>query len=295
MRLNLALLAFLFCVIAFTSCSIEKRIYEKGYHISWLHPKPSGLFADVSQGCYKGASQDLPQDLSENLETGASQDLSKNLSENLSENLETDVSQGCSKGASQDLSEDLSKNLQFKTPSDTITPTTKEDDYFGQKETNLPNENKEAFFGPPISKPKTVEQLKKAIGRDFKLVLLAMIIGGFSGGILALIGQSATSVGDGLVFLTVVFVLSIAGFIFYLVRGLLRIIKLTVLKIFGKKDDAAINKRETQHRIRESEHQYLRRFGLWFGQNLFSPIGRLKILGLLLLIAIPLLVIFNPH
>ena len=152
MRLNLALLAFLFCVIAFTSCSIEKRIYEKGYHISWLHLKPNNPLADVSQ--------DLPQDLSENL----------------SENLETDVSQGCSKGASQDLSENLSKNLQFKTPSDTITPTTKEDDYFRQKETNLPNENKEAFFGPPIRKPKTVEKLKKAIGRDFKLVLLAMII-----------------------------------------------------------------------------------------------------------------------
>lgn len=275
MRLNLALLAFLFCVIALTSCSIEKRIYEKGYHISWLHPKPMNPLADVSQGCSKGASQDLPQNLSKNLETGVSQDLSKNL--------EIDISQ------------DLSKNLQFKTPSDTITPTTKEDDYFGQKETNLPNENKEAFFGPPIRKPKTIEQLKKAIGRDFKLVLLAMIIGGFSGGLLALIEQSATGVSDGFLFLIILFFLSIAGFIFYLVRGLLRILKLTVLKIFGKKDDAAINKREKKHRMRESEHQYLRRFGLWFGQNLFSPIGRLKILGLLLLIAIPLLVIFNPH
>ena len=271
MRLNLALLAFLFCVIAFTSCSIEKRIYEKGYHISWLHPKPMNPLADVSQ--------DLPQDLSENL----------------SENLETDVSQGCSKGASQDLSENLSKNLQFKTPSDTITPTNKEEDYFGQKETSLPKEYKEPFFGHPIRKPKTVEQLKKAIGRDFKLVLLAMILGGISGGLLALVGPSATSVGDGLVFLTVVFVLSIAGFIFYLVRGLLRIIKLTVLKIFGKKDDAAINKREKKHHFRESEHQYLRRVGLWFGRNLFDPIGRLKILGLLLLIIIPIIVILNPH
>ena len=279
MKLNLTLLAFLFCVIAFTSCSIEKRIYEKGYHISWLHQKQTDLFGDVTQGCSKGASQDLPQDLSKNLEKDVSQDLS--------ENLETDVS--------KDLWVNLSKNQASQTPSDTITPTSKDDDYIGQKETTLPKEYKEPFFGHPIRKPKTVEQLKKAIGRDFKLVLLAMILGGISGGLLALIGSSATSVGDGLVFLTVVFVLSIAGFIFYLVRGLLRILKLTVLKIFGKKDDAAINKREKKHRLRESEHQYLRRFGLWFGNNLFSPIGRLKILGLLLLIAIPLLVIFNPH
>ncbi len=239
--------------------------------------------ADVSQGCSKGASQDLPQDLSENLSENLELDALQDVSQNLSKNLETDVSQ------------DLPKNLEFKTPSDTIIPKTKEEDYFGQKETTLPQENKEPFFGYPIRKPKTVEQLKKAIGRDFKLVLLAMILGGISGGLLALIGPSATGVGDGLVFLTVVLVLSIAGFIFYLIRGLLRILKLTVLKIFGKKDDAPINKKKRKHRLRESEHQYLRRFGLWFGNNLFSPIGRLKILGLLLLIAIPLLVIFNPH
>ena len=263
MKLNLALLAFIFCVIAFTSCSIEKRIYEKGYHISWLHRKPSGLFADVSQGCCKGASQGLTQ----NLETGASQDLSKN----------------------------LSKNIEFKTPSDTITPTNKEDDYFGQKAPALPNEKKEAFFGAPIRKPKTIEQLKKSIGRDFKLVLLAMILGSISGGILALIGPVSSGVGDGLVFLTILLVLSITGFIFYLIRGLFRIFKLTALKIFGKKDDAAINKREKKHHFRESEHQYLRRFGLWFGRNLFDPIGRLKILGLLLLIIIPIIVILNPH
>ncbi|MFA9219906.1 MAG: hypothetical protein ACEQSL_01835 [Sediminibacterium sp.] len=271
MKLNLALLAFLFCVIAFTSCSIEKRIYEKGYHISWLHPKPSGLFADVSQGCSKGASQDLSKNLSKNLESGASLDLP------------------------QDLSENLSKNIEFKTPSDTITPTNKEDDYFGQKAPALPNEKKEAFFGPPIRKPKTIEQLKKSIGRDFKLVLLAMILGSISGGLLALIGPVSSGVGDGLVFLTILLVLSITGFIFYLIRGLFRIFKLTALKIFGKKDDAAINKREKKHHFRESEHQYLRRFGLWFGRNLFDPIGRLKILGLLLLIIIPIIVILNPH
>jgi len=263
MRLNLALLAFLFCAIAFTSCSIEKRIYEKGYHISWLHPKPTNTLAD--------ASQDLPHDLSENLET--------------------DVSKGRSEGASQDLS----KNLEFKTSSDTITPTNKEDDYFGQKAPALPYEKKEAFFGPPIRQPKTIEQLKKSIGRDFKLVLLAMILGSISGGLLALIGPVSSGVGDGLVFLTILLVLSITGFIFYLIRGLFRIFKLTALKILGKKDDVAIDKREKKHHFRESEHQYLRRFGLWFGRNLFDPIGRLKILGLLLLIIIPIIVILNPH
>jgi hypothetical protein len=79
MRLNLAPLALLFCVIAFTSCSIEKRFYTKGYHISWHTIK-----TDASQGCSKGATQDFPKNLSsnlsQNLETVVSQDLPKALS-----------------------------------------------------------------------------------------------------------------------------------------------------------------------------------------------------------------------
>ena len=291
MRLNLALLAILFCVIAFISCSFEKRVYEKGYHISWLHPKPSGLFADVSQGCSKGASQGLSQ----NLEIDVTNDCSKGATQDLSEKLSKNLESGASLDLPQDLSENLSKNIEFKTPSDTITPNNKEDDYFGQKETALPHETKEAFFGPPIRKPKTVEQLKKAIGRDFKLILLAMILGGISAGLLTLFAPASGSVGNGIIFLTFVFILSLFIFGYYFIRGTVRIFKLTALKITGKKDDAPINKKERKHRVRESEHQYLRRFGLWFGQNLFSPIGRLKILGLLLLIAIPILVILNPH
>ena len=245
------------------------------------------------------ASQDLPQDLSENLEINVSQGCSKGASQGLSQNLETGASQDLSKNletdVSQNLSKNLSKNQEFKTSSDTIVPKTKEEDYFGQKETSLRKENKEAFFGPPIRKPKTVEQLKKAIGRDFKLVLLAIILGGISAGLLTLFAPASGSVGNGIIFLTFVFILSLFIFGYYFIRGTVRIFKLTALKITGKKDDAPINKKERTHRVIESEHQYLRRFGLWFIQNLFSPIGRLKILGLLLLIAIPLLVIFNPH
>ena len=90
-------------IISLASCSVEKRVYQPGYHIEW------NLFA--SQGRSEGASQDLPQDLSENLETGASQDLPQDLSENLetgaSQDLPQDLSQNLESGASQDLSKNL--------------------------------------------------------------------------------------------------------------------------------------------------------------------------------------------
>ena len=86
-------MALLFCVIASTSCSIEKRIYEKGYHISWMHSVQKGVLQDASQ--------------------------------ELSQNLETDVS--------LDLSKKLCKSQDAETLSDTITPNKKDDDYFGQK------------------------------------------------------------------------------------------------------------------------------------------------------------------
>jgi len=94
MRLNLALLALLFCVIASTSCSIEKRIYEKGYHFSWMHSVQRGVLQDALQDASQELSQNLPKDLSKN----------------------------------------LSSNLEIHTLSDTITPNKKDDDYFGQKD-----------------------------------------------------------------------------------------------------------------------------------------------------------------
>jgi uncharacterized membrane protein YqaE (UPF0057 family) len=131
-------------LVSLASCSVEKRVYQPGYHIEWKHfasqdasqdaerddsenlfqdvsqGRSEGVFQDAEQGRSEGASrnssQDLPQDLSENLEIDAMQDASQDLSENLSMNLETDamqdVSQGRSEGASQDLSENqgLSKN-----------------------------------------------------------------------------------------------------------------------------------------------------------------------------------------
>jgi hypothetical protein len=209
MRSNLALLALLFCVIAFTSCSIEKRIYEKGYHISWLHPKPKTPLADVSQGCSKGASQDLPQDFSVNLETGASQDLP------------------------QDLSVNLSKNQESKTPSDTITPTKKEDDYFGQKDYSKSNNKGD--------KPQNITELKKETKDNFKVALFGFVGWAVSLGLLSINDWSTLDSLKAAIILIILGTACALLFLIFLPIAIFRLFKLAFLKLRGKPDEHKIN------------------------------------------------------
>ena len=102
MNRNWFLLAF--ALVALASCSVEKRVYQPGYHIEWNRFASQGRSEGASQELPQELPQDLSENLSKNLETGASQDLPQDLSKNLSKNLET--------GASQDLSKNLSKNLK---------------------------------------------------------------------------------------------------------------------------------------------------------------------------------------
>jgi len=64
-------------IVSLASCSVEKRVYQPGYHIEWNHYAAQEQFQDVSQGRSEGASQDLPQDLSENLSQNIDSDFEK--------------------------------------------------------------------------------------------------------------------------------------------------------------------------------------------------------------------------
>ena len=108
-------IVLVFALFALASCSVEKRVYQPGYHIEWNHyakqdvsqGRSEGVFQDAEQGRSEGASQDLPQDLSENLETVVSQDLSENLETDASQDLPQDLSENLETVVSQDLSENL--------------------------------------------------------------------------------------------------------------------------------------------------------------------------------------------
>jgi predicted RND superfamily exporter protein len=110
MNRNWLLLAF--ALVALASCSVEKRVYQPGYHIEWNHFASQGQFQDVSQGRSEGASQDLPQDLSENLEIDVAQDATQDDSQGASQDLPQDLSKNLEIDVSQDASQDLSENLE---------------------------------------------------------------------------------------------------------------------------------------------------------------------------------------
>jgi uncharacterized membrane protein YqaE (UPF0057 family) len=117
-------IVFVFALLALASCSLEKRVYQPGYHIEWNHYAKQDAEQDASRDVAKDAERDASQDLSENLSKNLSEnletDVSQDLSENLSENFETDASQDLPQDlsenletdASQDLPQDLSENLE---------------------------------------------------------------------------------------------------------------------------------------------------------------------------------------
>ena len=106
-------IALLMALVALASCSVEKRVYQPGYHIEWNHFAKQDAEQDASRDASQDVAQDASQDVAQDAVQDAAQDASRDLSENLSENLETDVAQDVAQDASRDLSENLSENLHL--------------------------------------------------------------------------------------------------------------------------------------------------------------------------------------
>ena len=81
----MANIILLFVTIALASCSVEKRVYQPGYHIEWNHYAEQDVSRDITQD----ASRDVTQDASRDVAQDAAQDASRDLSKSL----ETDVPQ----------------------------------------------------------------------------------------------------------------------------------------------------------------------------------------------------------
>ena len=194
-------------ILSLASCTIEKRVYSSGYHISWLQTNN----IDAKQGRAEGASQDLPKDLSQNLRR--------------------DVTQGCAEGASQDLP----KDLKLETSSDTITPNTKDDDYFGQKNYNkvVPKSKN--------TKPQNITELKQQLKDNSLISLFSLLVGALSVLLLSLItADTLDSIKSGIFLIILIVVCGVLLLISFPVM-LFQFFKLIILKIAGKPDDYKIN------------------------------------------------------
>ncbi len=82
-------------VVSLASCSVEKRVYQPGYHIEWNHFAAQDASRDVTQDATQDASRDVAQD--------ATQDASRDVAQ--------DATQDASRDASQDVAQDASRNV----------------------------------------------------------------------------------------------------------------------------------------------------------------------------------------
>ena len=90
-------------IVSLASCSVEKRVYQPGYHIEWNHFAKQDANQDVSQDAMQDASRDVSQDLSENL--------SENFEINVAQDAPLDVAQDAAPDFIQDASQDASRNV----------------------------------------------------------------------------------------------------------------------------------------------------------------------------------------
>lgn len=100
----------LFVTIALVSCSVEKRVYQPGYHIEWNH------FAkqDAEQDAERDATQDVAQDVAQDVTQDATQDASQDVAQ--------DASQDISQDAPQNIARDVSRSEKIHEVIKSLSP-----------------------------------------------------------------------------------------------------------------------------------------------------------------------------
>ena len=72
-------------VVSLASCSVEKRVYQPGYHIEWNHFAAQDASRDVTQDATQDASRDVAQDATQDASRDASQDVAQDASRNVTQ------------------------------------------------------------------------------------------------------------------------------------------------------------------------------------------------------------------
>jgi uncharacterized membrane protein YgcG len=217
MKKTVAQLLLILTVLSLASCTIEKRVYSSGYHISWMHTVEKGVLQDASQDVAQDVAQDASQELSQNLETDVSLDLSKK----------------------------LCKSQDAETLSDTITPNNKDDDYFGQKNYTRDEANN-VVPNTKNTKPQDISELKKETKDNFIAALIGFGGWGISLGLLSMNNWSTLDDIKSAIFFIVLGTACAILFLIFLPVAIFRLFKLAFLKMRGKPDDYKINQPKNQ-------------------------------------------------
>jgi uncharacterized membrane protein YqaE (UPF0057 family) len=100
----------LFVTIALVSCSVEKRVYQPGYHIEWNH------FAK------QDAEQDASRDVAQDAERDATQDVAQDATQDVAQDVTQDVTQDISQDAPQNVARDVSRSEKIHEVIKSLSP-----------------------------------------------------------------------------------------------------------------------------------------------------------------------------
>jgi len=87
----------LFAIIGLASCSIEKRVYQPGYHIEWNHFAEQDVAQDAAQDVAQDVAQEASQDVAQDAMQDASRDVSQDASQDVTQDISRDISQDASR------------------------------------------------------------------------------------------------------------------------------------------------------------------------------------------------------
>jgi uncharacterized membrane protein YqaE (UPF0057 family) len=104
----------LFVTIALVSCSVEKRVYQPGYHIEWNHVASRDAAQDATQDIAQDAAQDVAQD--------ATQDVAQDVAQDATQDVAQDASQDISQDAPQNIARDVSRSEKIHEVIKSLSP-----------------------------------------------------------------------------------------------------------------------------------------------------------------------------
>jgi uncharacterized membrane protein YqaE (UPF0057 family) len=94
----------LFVTIALVSCSVEKRVYQPGYHIEWNHFAKQDAEQDASRDVAQDAERDATQDVAQDAERDATQDVAQDATQDVAQDVTQDISQDAPQNVARDVS-----------------------------------------------------------------------------------------------------------------------------------------------------------------------------------------------
>jgi uncharacterized membrane protein YqaE (UPF0057 family) len=108
----------LFVTIALASCSLEKRVYQPGYHIEWNHYAKQ----DAEQDASRDVAQDAERDATEDVAQDATQDVAQDVAQDATQDVAQDASQDISQDAPQNVARDVSRSAKIHEVIKSLSP-----------------------------------------------------------------------------------------------------------------------------------------------------------------------------